>query len=102
MQSLLTVLALLPFGAHGQPTTSQGSCYDPAMHVVACDVAAGDCGAGNIGYEQGYVCRSGCCHCEASCDHSQETEPAAVCDAQYYDASAASSGSCYDPATHYS
>ena len=56
----------------------QPDCVGYAFH----DVAAADCGDGKAHYEPGFVGSSGCCHCEASCDHSQETST----DCTYYDA----------------
>ena len=66
----------------GPAATSQGSCYEFATHTVTCDVAAADCVGGKAHYEPGYVGSSGCCHCDASCDHSQESGT----DCTYYDA----------------
>ena len=63
--------------------TSKGSCYEFWNHKVTCDVAKEDCGTGKAYYEPGYVGSSGCCHCEASCDHSKETAKDAC---EYYDA----------------
>ena len=63
--------------------TSKGSCYTFWDHTVTCDVDKTDCGTGKAYYEPGYVGSSGCCHCEASCDHSKETAKDAC---EYYDA----------------
>jgi len=51
---------------------SSGSCYDSTTHVVECDVQHGSCGG--YWYGPGYISSgSGCCHCDASCEHSMET-----------------------------
>ena len=67
--------------------TSKGSCYTFWDHTVSCDVAKEDCGTGKAYYEPGYVGSSGCCHCEASCDHTKETAKDAC---EYYDANGGS------------
>ncbi|GMI24406.1 hypothetical protein TeGR_g12430 [Tetraparma gracilis] len=73
---------------------SVGSCYthgaDPS---VTCNIAAADCEAGGGSpYDPGYISGySGCCHCEGSCDHSQETSE----DTCAYPDTVTSVGSCY-------
>jgi len=70
-------------------TTSYGSCdtsHDDAHRRLAsaapanddapikCNVKEADCPAPDHWYPPGYVSNStGCCHCEASCDHDAET-----------------------------
>jgi len=53
-------------------------------HTVTCDVMEAMCTSPSMWYAPGYVGGSGCCHCEASCDHTAET--GADCEAQYNDA----------------
>ena len=51
---------------------SAGSCYDITTHVVTCNVAEAECP--EYWYAPGYLSSyNGCCHCDASCDHSKET-----------------------------
>ncbi|CAH0379283.1 unnamed protein product [Pelagomonas calceolata] len=79
--------------------TSSGSCYDGSTHAITCDVTQSTCEAttGNVWYAAGTVGSNGCCHCDETCDHSQET--GTNCQASYYDESQ-SDGSCYDGTTH--
>jgi hypothetical protein len=64
---------------------------------VKCNVAQSTCKAtpGNYWYAPGYVSsRNGCCHCQASCDQSQETSNTCT----YYDAPSAppKAAGCYN------
>jgi hypothetical protein len=58
--------------------------------MITCDVAEADCTG--TWYEPGNVGGSGCCHCDGSCDHTEET--GTECNAGYYDIKT-SKGSCY-------
>ena len=62
---------------------SDGSCYDPTTHQVTCDVGHAACdGDYRYWYAPGYISAwSGCCHCDASCDHALESGA----DCSYYD-----------------
>ena len=62
---------------------SSGSCYDSTVHVVTCDVSHKKCAElGGYWNMPGYISSyGGCCHCDASCDHSMETGT----DCSYYD-----------------
>jgi hypothetical protein len=60
---------------------SKGSCYNAkGDHSVECNVAEADC-SGSY-YAPGYVGRSGCCHCKASCPSASQTTE---CEGKYYD-----------------
>lgn len=67
----------VPIGLAGtcstDKVTSKGSCTIGG--VVSCDVAQADCqGTADDWKSPGYVdTATGCCHCEAQCDHSLET-----------------------------
>jgi hypothetical protein len=60
---------------YADESQSDGSCYDPTTHQVTCDVGHAACDArGAFWYSPGFInSRTGCCHCDASCDHSLET-----------------------------
>ena len=60
---------------YADESQSDGSCYDFTTHQVTCDVGHAACDAlGHYWYSPGFVGGSGgCCHCDASCDHSLET-----------------------------
>jgi len=65
-------------GPYADVSQSDGSCYDYAgSHQVQCDMGIDACtgqGATYLWYAPGYISgMSGCCHCDASCDHSLET-----------------------------
>jgi hypothetical protein len=57
---------------------SDGSCYDSTTHAIQCDVTMQACiDQGRYWYSPGYITSSsGCCHCDASCDHTLETPKA--------------------------
>ena len=67
-------------GPYADESESSGSCYDyNGDHGIECDIGHADCsakGALFYWYAPGYVSTSqpsnGCCHCDASCDHSLE------------------------------
>merc|ERR1712072_1041121 len=75
---------------------SSGSCYDyNGGSTIECDIGHADCsakGAAFYWYAPGYLSKaySGpsagttCCHCDASCDHSLETDTPANCATRYY------------------
>ena len=49
-------------------------------HAVTCNVTESACDGGNMWYAPGYVSpRSGCCHCQASCENVSDS-------CSYYDA----------------
>ena len=49
------------------------STQDSTTHIVTCDVGHKTCkDLGHYWYFPGYL-SSGCCHCDAGCDHSLET-----------------------------
>ena len=49
------------------------STQDSTTHIVTCDVGHKTCkDLGHFWYFPGYL-SSGCCHCDAGCDHSLET-----------------------------
>jgi len=62
---------------------SKGSCYHShtADPMITCDVAEADCIA--TWCEPGKVGGSGCCHCDGSCDNTEET--GTDCASSYYD-----------------
>ena len=61
-------------GPYADLPQEDGSCYDMTTHVIECDVSLQACvDAGRYWYSPGYITsRSGCCYCEAQCDHSLE------------------------------
>jgi hypothetical protein len=64
-------------GPYADESESSGSCYDMfGGHSIECDIGQKRCaekGDYFYWYSPGYVGSSGCCHCDASCDHSLET-----------------------------
>ena len=65
--------------------SSAGSCYSSTTHAVSCDVEEAACSVDDMEYwyAPGYVStHTGCCHCEASCDHDAETSDV---ECTYYD-----------------
>eukprot|EP00931_Biecheleriopsis_adriatica_P119042 TRINITY_DN94331_c0_g1_i1.p1 TRINITY_DN94331_c0_g1~~TRINITY_DN94331_c0_g1_i1.p1 ORF type:complete len:515 (-),score=59.04 TRINITY_DN94331_c0_g1_i1:57-1601(-) len=61
--------------------SSAGSCYSPDTHKISCNVEEQACG--EYYYSPGFVGGSGCCHCQASCDFSTESNVYGTC--TYYD-----------------
>jgi len=80
-------------------TLKSGSCYDSQNgHTVTCNVPEADCNStGLYWYTAGYVSgSSGCCHCEAGCDHSQETATSCTYNNKYKRPSTGFSTACLD------
>ena len=70
-----TILALSLFAtASANYFSSAGSCYSMLSHIVTCDIAEDWCVSTDdevkYWYEPGAVGQSGCCHCDADCDHT--------------------------------
>ncbi|CAE7341451.1 unnamed protein product [Symbiodinium natans] len=66
-------------------------------HAVTCNVTESACDGGNMWYAPGYVSpRSGCCHCQASCENVSDS-------CSYYDAVEQpqdENWGCYDASVH--
>ena len=61
-------------GPYADKSESSGSCYDSTTHVIQCDISMQACIDQNrYWYSPGYITTNGCCHCDASCDHSMES-----------------------------
>ena len=60
---------------YADESQSDGACYDFTTHTIDCDIGHAACDAmGAYWYSPGYISgSSGCCWCDASCDHSLET-----------------------------
>ncbi len=75
---------------YADESQSDGSCYDYMTHQLTCDVGHAACDAivpywYSPGYiNSGYNSYGGCCHCDASCDHTLET--GSDCSSNYYGA----------------
>ena len=82
-------------GPYADKSESSGSCYDSKTHFIQCDVLHKTCDdAGRYWYSPGYITSIGCCHCDASCDHTLEDPQVYTPNPAYCDASIA--GDC-DP-----
>jgi len=77
------------------PSQSDGSCYDFTTHIVQCDISHAACDAqSRYYYSPGYInSGSGCCHCDASCDHTLET-PKVMTPIPGYNCDASIAGDC--------
>ena len=80
-------------GHYADKSESSGSCYDMfGGSTIECDIGHADCsakGAFFYWYHPGWMSKSWstglqCCHCDASCDHSLETDTPENCAAKYY------------------
>ena len=82
---------------YADESQSDGSCYDPTTHQVTCDVGHAACdGDYRYWFAPGYISAwSGCCHCDASCDHDLET-PQVLAKYPGYNCNASIPGDC-DP-----
>ena len=65
-------------GPYADVSESSGSCYDMfGGHSIECDIGHARCTAKGTyfyWYSPGWISSSsGCCHCDASCDHTLET-----------------------------
>jgi len=60
---------------YADESQSDGSCYIFTTQQIMCDVGHATCDAmGAYWYSPGFISgSSGCCHCDASCDHDLET-----------------------------
>ena len=58
---------------YADESQSDGSCYSLTTYQLTCDVGHAACDAmGAYWYSPGYISgSSGCCHCDASCDHGK-------------------------------
>jgi len=83
-------------GPYADESESTGSCYEGATHIVTCDVSHAACDALNRPwYAPGYInSMSGCCHCDASCDHTLETPRSGVSKYAGYNCDASIAGDC--------
>ena len=83
-------------GPYADKSESSGSCYDRTTHFIQCDVLQKTCDdAGRYWYSPGYITSIGCCHCDASCDHTLE-DPQVYTPTPGYSCDASIAGDC-DP-----
>jgi len=80
---------------YADTSQSDGSCYDSGTHIVQCDMSHAACDAlSRYWYSPGYInSMSGCCHCDASCDHTLET-PKVMTPIPGYNCDASIAGDC--------
>ena len=84
---------------YADESQSDGSCYDSTTHQITCDVGHAACDAlGHYWYSPGYInsgynSYGGCCHCDASCDHTLET-PKVMTPIPGYNCDASIAGDC--------
>ena len=83
-------------GPYADESESTGSCYEGSTHIVTCDMSHAACDALNRAwYSPGYInSMSGCCHCDASCDHSLETPKSGVMKIANYNCDPNIAGDC--------
>ena len=82
---------------YADESESSGSCYDLSSFTLECDIGHAECaakGAYFYWFSPGYISgSSGCCHCDASCDHDLET-PQVMTPIPGYNCDASIAGDC--------